>query len=58
MSDLFETYEEEFNDLKLSVEQRIRNIPTFDARKCFVLNCAVNKLKELNYFIDTKLIWC
>lgn len=35
MSDLFETYEEEFNDLKLSIEQRIRNIPTFDARKCF-----------------------
>jgi len=48
MADLFEAYEEEFNELRLQIEQRTRNLPTFDgAQRRNEYQLAENDLKSL-----------
>jgi len=52
MSDLFDSYEEEFNELRLQVEQRIRNIPTYEgSQKRSEVQKAESELKELDQII-------
>jgi len=54
MSDLFESYEEEFSELKLQIEQRTRNIPTLDgANRRSEVQLAESELKDLDQMLRT-----
>jgi len=49
MADLFESYEEEFNDLRVQIEQRTKLLPTYDAnRRRDETNLAEADLKSLD----------